>query len=156
MPGCVRDAGREVRIHQHVDLYRRIAQNGRAHQAQNIAQAGMREIDARPVLDAGAVQAGHLKQPLHCPADDHAPSHRHDQAHAHPTARRVSEAQAEGHRAEVEKGGGKRRDAELVQRIQNAHGLGRQRHQQQKRKHDARERNGQLELAGDARESRSQ
>ncbi len=60
----------------------------------------------------------------------------------------VAEDQAEGHRSDVEKSGGQCGNGEPVARVQHAHGLRGQRHQQQEGEHDARQLHRQLEFSG--------
>jgi hypothetical protein len=75
---------------------------------------------------------------------------------ANPRPYEKSQRQPEGERADVEERRRKRWHTELIARVQHAHRLSRQRHQQQKREHDAREFDGQLEFSGDFREAGSQ
>ncbi len=115
---------------------------------QHRAQAGMARNRSRAHNGNPAHQAGNLKQKLHQRRRTrrHKPCHR-SAANSDLRAEPAAEDQTESDRADIEERGGERRNSELPARVQHTHGLRRQRHQQQKREHDAGETHGQFELA---------
>ena len=78
----------------------------------------------------------------------HAVRHAFDGAETDPRPHQITQHQPETKRADVKESRRERRHAKLIARVQNSHGLRRQRHQQQKWEHDARQLHGQLEFSG--------
>ena len=107
----------------------------------NPDQAGMRPIEGRAETDSpadtGWATARPTAAPRPAPRRWPCPRCASDAARARA---RIPSSDAESHRAEVEKSGCQGRHAESVGGVQHAHGLRRQRDQQQEREHDARHR----------------
>ena len=104
----------------------------------------MRGRKAKP----SAQQAGHLPEQLPRASQHHAVRHAFDGAETDPRPNQITQHQPEAQRADVEESRRQRRHAELIARVQNSHGLRRQRHQQQKWEHDARQFHRQLKFSG--------
>ncbi len=137
----------EIGDHQHVDLDRGVAEDGRSHEAEDLAQQGMVPIDGRTETEPFRAQRRQLPEKLQSAAQHHADRHAGDGLDAEVRRQDVAEDQAESDRSDIEECGGQSGHGETVTGIQHAHGLRGQCHQQQEGEHDARQLHRQLEFS---------
>src|SRR5579883_212062 len=144
----VANAGREVGVHQQIEMNGSAADECRAHEGEDAADAFVLRVPARPPCEPSTPDRGQLEQKLGDAAANDADRHAFDRADAEPRTEPVTERKPKEDGAEVEYRGGDGGHAKTVAGVQNALRLRREGEQQQKRKHGPGEANGKLPFAG--------
>ncbi len=139
--------GGQHRVDEDVDLCRRKADGPRKHEHQNASQAWIMRVERRTVAIAFARQGRPLDQQLSKTADERPNGDDHDGWHAVVRGDR-DERQRTHDGADVEHSGRQGGHEEMPKRVQHAHQHRGERHQRQKRHHDARQLHRELEFPG--------
>ncbi|HUE30690.1 MAG TPA: lipid II flippase MurJ, partial [Verrucomicrobiae bacterium] len=167
--GAVAQVGGEVVVDEHVHLHRGRADGGRRHEPRHLPQPRIAESEERPVAEADPPEGRHLREELEEPPGERADRHAgHGARHEARVGRRPAPehageipgreprraAEPAHDRAQVEESGGRRRHAEDVARVEDAHRHRRERDEEEEGEHDAGQRHRELDLARDVGEAR--